>query len=485
MADITVAAAHSTDVIARDAQLPQTHGIEIAAARGEAESVQLVLRADADVDAVRVSVDGLQGASLRRLVDVQGVPDALVPFEDTSIAPGQSEIIWLTVRVARDAQAGETSGEVTVEAAGQIVRVPVRLTVWDLELPVTPCIPAFFGVSDAAFSQPPYDFGPGPEREATMAQWYEFLIDYRVSPYFCHWGGSMQHFAYPSPWPIDDPRTDNILRDPRLTAFAIPYPEDGSEAELRRTLTHLREKGLLHRGYFYLWDEPNREEQYARIRAMATKIHSIEPGARVLTTYYCGIDGAGGDDALDVVATKHLKGATQIFCMSTWATGGDESYAAHIQSLLGEDEEWWSYVCCGPGEPHPNLFLTMTGLKHRAVMWRVFKEGGTGFLYWALNAYATAPVGGPVTFREGLPAGDGALCYPGEAFGAKGPVASVRLERFRDSMEDYEYLRLHEASHGREATLGLLSSIYRGPNIAPIDPDLIEAFRRAVATGGL
>ena len=167
--------------------------------------------------------------------------------------------------------------------------------------------------------------------------------------------------------------------------------------------------------------------------------------------------------------------------MSTWATAGDESYAAHIQSLLGEGEEWWSYVCMGPGEPHPNLFLTMTGLKHRAVMWRVWKEGGTGFLYWALNAYATAPEGGPITFREGLPAGDGTLCYPGEAFGVSGPAASVRLERFRDSMEDYEYLHAYEAARGREAALGVLNSIYWGPNIAPMDPAKIEEFRRAIA----
>ena len=46
----------------------------------------------------------------------------------------------------------------------------------------------------------------------------------------------------------------------------------------------------------------------------------------------------------------------------------------------------------GPSDPHPNWHLGMRGTQHRAVMWRVWKEGGTGFLYWGANCYEKATV---------------------------------------------------------------------------------------------
>lgn len=55
-------------------------------------------------------------------------------------------------------------------------------------------------------------------------------------------------------------------------------------------------------------------------------------------------------------------------------------------------QEWWTYVCMGPSDPHPNWHLGMRGTQHRAVMWRVWKEGGTGFLYWGANCYEKATI---------------------------------------------------------------------------------------------
>jgi hypothetical protein len=34
----------------------------------------------------------------------------------------------------------------------------------------------------------------------------------------------------------------------------------------------------------------------------------------------------------------------------------------------------------------------MRGTQHRAVFWRVWKEGATGFLYWGANCYEKATV---------------------------------------------------------------------------------------------
>ena len=49
-------------------------------------------------------------------------------------------------------------------------------------------------------------------------------------------------------------------------------------------------------------------------------------------------------------------------------------------------------MCMGPSDPQPNWHLGMRGSQHRAVFWRVWKEGGTGFLYWGANCYEKASV---------------------------------------------------------------------------------------------
>lgn len=60
--------------------------------------------------------------------------------------------------------------------------------------------------------------------------------------------------------------------------------------------------------------------------------------------------------------------------------------------IIDKMQEWWTYVCLGPTDPHPNWHLGMRGTQHRAVMWRVWKEGGTGFLYWGANCYEKATI---------------------------------------------------------------------------------------------
>lgn len=494
MPELAVWTAHSTETILTTQESGAGTAVVLAAARGEQESAQIVLRSTVDLEGVRAAVSPLVGPrgarlegeclSLRRVGYLDGRPDVLAPLRPLALQAGKAQPLWLTVTVPRQARPGRYQGEITVSVPGHgtAARVPVSLTVWRFTLPERPSLPAVFGIADPMFVQR-YGLKEGtPEWQQALHAWYQLLIRYRLSPYFCRFQQpEPNHYSYPAPWPIGDPRTDALLADPRLAAFAIPYPLGGDREQLRRTLEHLRAKRLLDRGYFYLWDEPGLTEQYAKIHAWAKEIQTIAPEARILTTYYCGPQDGPRKGELDAVP-ELLRGATQIFCMSAWATAGKEDYGARLRETLRPGEEWWLYVCCGPGEPHPNLFLSMSGVQHRAVMWRVWKEGATGFLYWAVNAYASnARPDDPITFIEGLPAGDGVLVYPGEAFGETGPLASIRLERWRDGMEDLEYLRALEHRFGRDEAQALLHRVYQGPPAYTSDPQAIEDWRRAMA----
>ncbi|XP_010552495.1 PREDICTED: uncharacterized protein LOC104822840 isoform X1 [Tarenaya hassleriana] len=375
------------------------------------------------------------------------------------------------------------------------VRVKLRLTVWEFILPVTPSLPAVIGVSDTVIED---RFGV----EHGSEEWYKkldlhfkWLLQYRISPYFCRWGENMRVLTYTSPWPADHPKSDEYFSDPRLAAYAVPYrqvitgSDDSRESYLRKEVEILRRKPHWNKAYFYLWDEPLNMEHYDNVRKMASEIHAYAPDARVLTTYYCG----PGDAPLAptpfesfVKVPDLLRPHTQIYCTSEWVLGNREDLVKDIVGRLQPEngEEWWTYVCLGPSDPHPNWHLGMGGTQHRAVMWRVWKEGGTGFLYWGANCYEKATVpSAEIRFRRGLPPGDGVLFYPGEVFSSSSePVASLRLERLLSGLQDFEYLKLYASKYGREEGLGLLekTGVYMGPERYALEHRPIDLLRGEV-----
>lgn len=357
------------------------------------------------------------------------------------------------------------------------VRVKLSLTVWDFVLPVTPSLPAVFGISDTVIEDR-YGVEHGSD------EWYDaldlhfkWLLQFRISPYFCRWADGMRAFTYTSPWPADHPKSEEYFSDPRLAAYAVPCApavsrKDVAKDFLQKEVEILRPKAHWKKAYFYLWDEPLNTEHYESVRSMASDIHAYAPDARILTTYYCGPNDAPLAPTpfeAFLKVPKFLRPHTQIYCTSEWVFGNREDLVKDVIAELEPEngEEWWTYVCLGPTDPHPNWHLGMRGTQHRAVFWRVWKEGGTGFLYWGANCYEKATVpSAEIRFRRGLPPGDGVLYYPGEVFSSsREPVASVRLERILSGLQDIEYLRLYASRYGRDEGLALLqkTGVYLGP----------------------
>ncbi|CAN0905811.1 hypothetical protein LINGRAHAP2_LOCUS23879 [Linum grandiflorum] len=248
-----------------------------------------------------------QSITMRRVVAVLGVPDALVPLDlpssQINLVPGETSAVWISIDVPPEQPPGQYEGEVIVTALkneavfptqsmgraekhqlymelqncldivepidgkpldevvervksattslrrvllspsfsefssdnGSVdsmdedaisnlsVRMKLNLTVWDFVIPTTPSLPAVFGISDTVIED---RFGV----EHGTNEWYEaldrhfkWLLQYRISPYFCRWGESMRVLAYTSPWPAGHPKSDEYLSDPRLAAYAVPY----------------------------------------------------------------------------------------------------------------------------------------------------------------------------------------------------------------------------------------------------------------------
>ncbi|XP_010244312.1 PREDICTED: uncharacterized protein LOC104588174 isoform X3 [Nelumbo nucifera] len=564
--------------------------VTLLAARNERENVQVAMRPKVSwggpgiagvvqvqcTDLCSNSGDRLvvgNSVTLRRVVPILGVPDALVPLDlptsQVNILPGETAAVWVSIDVPSGQPPGQYEGELLITAmkpdaqssaecmdydekhqiyrelrncldivepvegkpldkvverlksvcsnlrrvlesppfaeffsengpvdmidedtcADLSIHLKLSVTVWDFVLPLTPSLPAVFGISETVIED---RFGVkhgSEEWYSALDQHFKWLLQYRISPFFCRWGDSMRVLTYTCPWPADHPKSDEYYSDPRLAAYAVPYAPvlsgDAAKDALRKEVDLLRTKNHWKKAYFYLWDEPLNLDQYNSIRNMSSEIRTYAPDARVLTTYYCGPNDAPlapTNFEAFVKVPNFLRPHTQIYCTSEWVLGNREDLVKDILAELRPDigEEWWTYVCMGPSDPQPNWHLGMRGTQHRAVMWRVWKEGGTGFLYWGANCYEKATVASAeIRFRRGLPPGDGVLFYPGEVFSLHQPVASVRLERILSGLQDIEYLKLYSSIYGRDEGLALLekTGAYLGPERYTLDHMPIDVMR--------
>lgn len=373
--------------------------------------------------------------------------------------------------------------------SNRLISVKISLTVWDFTLPATPSLPAVIGISDTVIEDRfGVEHGTDEWFEA-LDQHFKWLLQYKISPYFCRWGDGMRVLTYTCPWPAGHPKSDEYFSDPRLAAYAVPYRPvvsclDAGPNFLQKEIDILKTQAHWKKAYFYLWDEPLNVEHFDSIRKMASEIYAHAPDARVLTTYYCGpSDAPLAPTSFEAFlkVPKYLRPHTQIYCTSEWVLGNREDLVKDIVAELENGEEWWTYVCMGPSDPHPNWHLGMRGTQHRAVMWRIWKEGGTGFLYWGANCYEKASVpSAEIRFRRGLPPGDGVLYYPGEVFTAsREPVASLRLERLLNGLQDIEYLRLYASRFGRDESISLLerTGVYQGPERYTVEHLPIDMMR--------
>lgn len=145
--------------LAQDENLLRADRIELAAARGEREQVQLVLRPTIDLSGLELSFSALDGPGviaadawdwdrvahtyLRRgsyhyglRTNQRGLlPDPLEPAGSFDAPADINTTLLLTIRVPDEAPPGEYEGRVTIAGGGLSVAVPVALTVWDITMP--------------------------------------------------------------------------------------------------------------------------------------------------------------------------------------------------------------------------------------------------------------------------------------------------------------------------------------------------------------
>ena len=112
------------------------------------------------------------------------------------------------------------------------------------------------------------------------------------------------------------------------------------------------------------------------------------------------------------------------------------------RSGLHHREIWW-YICCGPRHPHANMFVEYPAIEGRLLMGAMTaKYRPDGFLYYQISIWNSEEGIDSGPFTDWNPRswttyhGDGSWT----CVGPDGtPLPTIRLENFRDGLEDYAY----------------------------------------------
>ena len=138
--------------------------VELYAARHETEAFQVAIDTSEDLTDVTLSVTDAVNEmakieanhfTVQRIyevyfpapaMDLPGWhPDMLLPFRTCDIAAGTRKLAWITVSVPKNARAGVYSGSVIANCAGKKLEIPLKLTVFDFELPDHPSFTVLMG----------------------------------------------------------------------------------------------------------------------------------------------------------------------------------------------------------------------------------------------------------------------------------------------------------------------------------------------------
>lgn len=375
-------------------------------------------------------------------------PDPILDFMSAvDIAQGDAQSFWVRIRAPRQQEAGTYRGKLEVLVAGQ------PLYAFDLSVEVYPfTLPDRSPLNMAVTFAPMYyesngqgGWTEGPYRDKSWEkhrlQWGDFLADYYLTYDSLYHRGPLQ-------WEV----LKHLHEEGRLGMFNLGYytvmPDKPEDQEAWKTTVagyigknyeQAKALGLLDHAYLYGCDE-HPEAMFPAVEAAAAFLKKTYPGALILTTTY---DHSFG--------TSSPLQAMDGFCPLT------PSYRRDLaDKVRATGKQVWWYICCGPGHPFCNTFIEFPAIEARLLMGaQTVKERPDGFLYYEISIWNGKPITkGPFTDWDPRSwttyNGDGSWT----CLGPDGtPLPTIRLENFRDGVEDYAYaMLLEQAIKKAEAT---------------------------------
>ena len=424
---VTVWWASSGWKVSRDRAVPERTGkaawVELA--RNEHEAVQVVVRPETTLNGFTAAASPLTGpdgrqlpascievlrvryVNVERTSDSWGVaglwPDPLPPLlEPMTLEGGKNQPLWIRVYAPKDTTPGIYEGSLLLKADGFSTEVPLRVRVYGFELPDRATCTSAFGFGAGTVYQ--YHGLTTPEdRRLVLDKYWASFRDHRITPY-CSTPDVAPTVSWTTLTPEQcaglSPEDAKLFQEKALTPvfdwtawdqemqrtfdtfhfnsfrLGIPgiaageyqgFPEGSREYDLafnaygRTVQEHLREKGWLDEAYIYWYDEPTEEDYPVVMKGFRQLKAAVPDITRMLTEQ----------------VEPALVDGPNLWCplISFY-----KHKAAEERRKAG-DHFWW-YVCTGPKQPYPGLFVDHPGVDLRAWLWMTWKYGIEGILIW-------------------------------------------------------------------------------------------------------
>lgn len=413
-------------------------------------------------------------------------PNALVPFEaiekykENKIEKGNNQTLYFVFYIPKNQVAGIYKGSLMLDFNGEKQEIPVQIEVFDITLEDENHLRSMF-LTD-------WNWRAGREN-ATFNDYHAFtevLSDFRLGVY---------HLI---PYEDDPAKLPELYKfhanlayeyalNPRNTTFAVPYTNysrirtDGKVVKTQQGerdmglncdvfenyLVALIDKSLEKKFNIYrkavaqfgrFIDEPNGQETMDRLEKTYNEYHEIlnrlsadlmarskelEEAYSVSSEFIAEL--ANSVQKMPHIITAHYDEKydkfVDYYCPNWWRYQIRDFWKYHER----QDERWW-YGCNGPYSPLPSYHLDDTLLSPRLISWMQADYNYVGNLFWAVNRYKAATTdyyGFNVEGTAwGAANGDGLLMFPGYIYGLDKPTVSMRIQKIRDGMEEYELLRM-------------------------------------------
>ena len=431
----------------------------------------------------------LPGGYLRKTkpVEVGWWPDPILDYLDKADVKGDDlQSFWVRCTCPDGQRAGTYRGTLVVRGEGWRREFPLTVRVYGFSVPKRSPLPLAI------------TFSPGPNGQfadeeqlalikklkadpkspancwkAHEAEWGDFLADYYMTMDSLYHAGKGVH------WDV----LKRLKDQGRLGLFNLAYwgcVQDESEkgrkawigamhSRLDESYAKAKELGLLDHAYIYGCDEAS-TNCFGKIKWSVAQLKRLYPGVPIFTTAY-----------------DHDFGIGSALSGMDWFTPTTERYAENAAKVPGSraagHQVWW-YIACGPKAPFANMFVEYQAIEARQLMGaQTVKWRPDGFLYYQVSIWnSLRPISGPDTFTDWEPRswtkyhGDGSwFCCGPEGR----PCATVRMENFRDGLEDFAYALEYERVTGR--TCEVPPEVCREIDQFTDDPSVYYAWRDRIA----
>lgn len=502
--------------------------LDIALCKNEYEGTQLILNAKEDIKSYDIEISELvsdnaifnsdnvkiYNEKYMKLLHKKGsnpvsekgdeIADAILPFDvakeyhENYVEEGQNQGVYIEVNTDESTLPGTYTGTVTITADGQKYYAPLRVTVYDIVLPLQSKAQNFwnnvfytqYGTSEMDTTDNmtklyldkmleyklngtlPFSGNGGPDAYVELIK--EYYHKPGFSCYQFYYEGGRVSYTHKDretgEWETEAAFYNSPLMKEYILAVARASVED--------------RVNYLDKAMFYFLtidgaDEPVNEEDFLRSTEVARVFQMvIEDVAYELKDEYTDTQAytyymeTVFDTILDLDIVLTVTGNTIRAEMES--RDAEYTYCPNIGCINTVDMreyyagsgDWWFYTSNSPYYPTATHHLDDMYTSLISLGWIQKVYDIKGYLNWNVadylergyNAYTVDQI-------NDFSPGDGWILYPGYEYGIEGPVASLRAVALRDGIDDYDLFTVMEEKYqeigfSHEETLGIVNTIF-------------------------